>query len=100
MTCDVSKEPRKLENLILLQQLLSDKTRGFEKNISGSLTDGSLGTEEEDLVTWPLTNQRPALSPLTNHKRLRSHWRLQSLVTSVGSVVAIEASLSGRPEDS
>ena len=63
MTRDVIKEPRKLENLILLQQLLSDKTRGFEKNISGSLTDdGSLGTEKEDLVTWPLTNQRAALS--------------------------------------
>ena len=50
--CDVRKELRKLENLILLSQLLSDETRGFEKNISGSLTDGSLGAEE-DLVTWP-----------------------------------------------
>ena len=72
--CDVRKELRKFENLILLSQLLSDETRGFEKNISGSLTDGSLGAEE-DLVTWllwpPLTNQRAAFSLLTNHKRLR-----------------------------
>ena len=50
--CDVRKELRKLENPSLLSQLLSDETRGFEKNISGSLTDGSLGAEE-DLVTWP-----------------------------------------------